>query len=333
MADAITRTLAGAGAGAIGVIGGSRLANEDAYAWVRLAKGVIGTDNFDAQLGDGLPAELVASLPRATIEETIGARTVVVLAGDLREELPVLHLRLRQAAANSGLRILDCSPVASGLSEVATGAPTERRGRSSSPRSSSTTRAVRASSSSSAAHRSPSRRTRSQPRRPCLPPLGRRPFPLGAAARQCPWRHRPRLCSWASSGTGVAGGRSRLVRRALGLGARRTRARHCRRCSRRPQSGELRTLVLLGADPLSDFPDRDLATRALEQVEFLVSVDTILNASSMLADVVLPAAGFAERGGTTTNIEGRVLALPPRWPRPAGPGRLGDRHRARRSAR
>jgi NADH-quinone oxidoreductase subunit G len=74
-------------------------------------------------------------------------------------------------------------------------------------------------------------------------------------------------------------------------------------------SGELSTLVLLGADPLSDFRDRDLARRALERVEFLVSVETTLNASSMLADVVLPAAGFAERGGTTTNIEGRVSRL------------------------
>jgi predicted molibdopterin-dependent oxidoreductase YjgC len=74
-------------------------------------------------------------------------------------------------------------------------------------------------------------------------------------------------------------------------------------------SGELNTLVLLGADPLSDFPDRDLATRALERVDFLVAVDTALNASSMLADVVLPAAGYAERGGTTTNLEGRVTRL------------------------
>ncbi len=74
-------------------------------------------------------------------------------------------------------------------------------------------------------------------------------------------------------------------------------------------SGELSTLVLLGADPLSDFPDRDLARRALERVGFLVAVDTTLNASSMLADVVLPAAGYAERGGTTTNIEGHVSRL------------------------
>src|ERR1019366_273456 len=58
-----------------------------------------------------------------------------------------------------------------------------------------------------------------------------------------------------------------------------------------------------------DFRDRDLARSALERVEFLVSVDTTLNASSMLADVVLPAAGYAERGGTTTNIEGRISRL------------------------
>ncbi len=61
--EALQLALAGPGAGAVGVIGGSRLANEDAYAWVRLAKGVIGTDNFDAQLGDGLPGELVAACP------------------------------------------------------------------------------------------------------------------------------------------------------------------------------------------------------------------------------------------------------------------------------
>ena len=53
------------GAGAIAVLGGARGTNEDAYAWARLAKGVLGTDNVDAQLGDGLPAEVVLGLPRA----------------------------------------------------------------------------------------------------------------------------------------------------------------------------------------------------------------------------------------------------------------------------
>ena len=57
------------GPGAVAVIGGARLTNESAYAWAKLAKGVIGTDSVDAQLGDGLPAELVLGLPRATIDE------------------------------------------------------------------------------------------------------------------------------------------------------------------------------------------------------------------------------------------------------------------------
>ena len=56
------------GPGSIGVVGGARLSNEDAYAWAKLAKGVLGTDNVDAQIGDGLPAEVVLGLPRATID-------------------------------------------------------------------------------------------------------------------------------------------------------------------------------------------------------------------------------------------------------------------------
>src|SRR5207248_1535395 len=44
---------------AVAVIGGARLPNEDAYAWAKLAKSVLVTDNVDCQLGDGLPAEVV----------------------------------------------------------------------------------------------------------------------------------------------------------------------------------------------------------------------------------------------------------------------------------
>ena len=83
---------------AIGVLGGARLPNEDAYAWAKLAKGVLGTDNVDAQLGDGLQAEVVLGLPRATIDDACSAPAVVLLAPDVKEELPVLYLRLRAAA-------------------------------------------------------------------------------------------------------------------------------------------------------------------------------------------------------------------------------------------
>src|SRR5581483_3565542 len=74
--------------------------------------------------------------------------------------------------------------------------------------------------------------------------------------------------------------------------------------------GRLQGLILLGADPLHDHPDRGLAKRALAGAGFILAVDTFLNDSvSDYADVVLPAAAYAERAGTTTNLEGRVARL------------------------
>jgi NADH-quinone oxidoreductase subunit G len=74
-------------------------------------------------------------------------------------------------------------------------------------------------------------------------------------------------------------------------------------------NGQIDTLVLLGADPLSDFPDRDLASRAMAGARTVIAVDTFLSASSAEADIVLAAAGYAEVSGTTTNLEGRVSLL------------------------
>jgi NADH-quinone oxidoreductase subunit G len=74
-------------------------------------------------------------------------------------------------------------------------------------------------------------------------------------------------------------------------------------------AGKIECLLLVGADPLSDFPDSDLARRALFGARRIISVDTHLSASSERADVVLPAAAFGEKSGTTTNIEGRVTTL------------------------
>jgi predicted molibdopterin-dependent oxidoreductase YjgC len=71
-------------------------------------------------------------------------------------------------------------------------------------------------------------------------------------------------------------------------------------------SGEVRALVMMGADPVADVPDSALATTALERAEFVVAIDMFATASTAHADVVLPALGFAEKEGTVTNLEGRV---------------------------
>ncbi len=104
---------------AIGFLGGARLANEDAYAWGKLAKAVIGTDSVDAQIADGLPADAVLGLPRATIDEMCSAKVVIVINANLREELPILFLRLRRAALDGGPRIVELAPEPTAISPVA----------------------------------------------------------------------------------------------------------------------------------------------------------------------------------------------------------------------
>ena len=47
-------------------------------------------------------------------------------------------------------------------------------------------------------------------------------------------------------------------------------------------AGAVTTLILLGADPLADFPDRDLAARALERAE-VIAVDTFPTGSTAAA--------------------------------------------------
>jgi NADH-quinone oxidoreductase subunit G len=73
--------------------------------------------------------------------------------------------------------------------------------------------------------------------------------------------------------------------------------------------GKVDTLILLGADPIADFPDRDIAERGLAGARTVIAVDQFLTESVKQADVILPAAGYAEVAGTTTNIEGRVSTL------------------------
>ncbi len=126
---AAAAAISAASPASIAVLGGSRLTNESQYAWARLAKGVIGTDHVDAQLGDGLPAQLIAGLPGATIDQVCAPGTTVLYLGpDPKEELPVLYLRLRHAAERDGVRIIELSPARSGLSPYTTASLNYRPG-------------------------------------------------------------------------------------------------------------------------------------------------------------------------------------------------------------
>ena len=88
--------------------------------------------------------------------------------------------------------------------------------------------------------------------------------------------------------------------------------------------GKLKALWLVNCDPTRDYPDKDLATKALENVEFLVYQGDRTCEAVHYASVVLPMAAPAEQDGTFTSCERRVQRMQ-RAIKPVGDAKPGWR--------
>jgi formate dehydrogenase major subunit len=71
-------------------------------------------------------------------------------------------------------------------------------------------------------------------------------------------------------------------------------------------SGEVKMLYVMGENPMVSDPDLNHIEKAIDRLDFLVVQDIFLNETAEKADVVLPAACFAEKEGTFTNTERRI---------------------------
>lgn len=71
-------------------------------------------------------------------------------------------------------------------------------------------------------------------------------------------------------------------------------------------SGGVKGMYIVGENPVLSFPNSSQVGEALGSLDFLVVQDMFLTETAALANVVLPAASFAEKEGTFTNFEGRV---------------------------
>jgi predicted molibdopterin-dependent oxidoreductase YjgC len=74
-------------------------------------------------------------------------------------------------------------------------------------------------------------------------------------------------------------------------------------------AGRVKGMVIMGENPMVSDPNLNHVEEALNSLDFLVVQDIFLTETAKLADVVLPAASFAEREGTFTNTERRVLLI------------------------
>jgi predicted molibdopterin-dependent oxidoreductase YjgC len=67
-------------------------------------------------------------------------------------------------------------------------------------------------------------------------------------------------------------------------------------------SGAIKTLYVVGENPVVSYPNRKKVEAALDAVEFLVVQDLFMTETASKADVVLPACSFAEKDGTFTSV-------------------------------
>ena len=107
----------------VALLTGGRLMDEDYYAMSKLARTVLRTNDLDHRRGGaGAPAaeRAVAANPMSVTYKDVERASAILVAGlDAEQEVPILHLRLRKAAAR-GARIWVLHPRRTRLHDLAT---------------------------------------------------------------------------------------------------------------------------------------------------------------------------------------------------------------------
>lgn len=371
--DAAARMVAAAvetlGPQSVAVIGGAHLTCEAQYAWAKLAKAVWGTDSTDAQIGDGLAAEVVLGLPRATVNQACAAGgTVILVAADPKEELGTLYLRLRPMAEAGDVTLLEITPTATGLSDVAARSlrvlpgdepvvvetlladdPIAHARASGTPedgklgitavsdiaalsqllREKAGDAAAETSADSGEGDSESSEATGGgRDRSPLTVIFGRRslaesPDVVASVAAQIaeaypharflPALRRGNVHGALEMGLapGLLPGRTPLEGdgnwyRSIWGSVPDEKGSDTASIIAKAAAGEIAVLVCLGADPVRDFPNKQLMAEALAVGTSIIAIDAFPNETANEASIVLPAAAFGEREGTHMNLEGRL---------------------------
>jgi formate dehydrogenase alpha subunit len=70
---------------------------------------------------------------------------------------------------------------------------------------------------------------------------------------------------------------------------------------------KIKALYVMGENPMISDPNLNHTKEAFEKLDFLVVQDIFMTETALMADIVLPAAAFAEKNGTTVSSDRRVL--------------------------
>jgi NADH-quinone oxidoreductase subunit G len=290
----------------VGVIAGGHLTTEDAFAVSRVAKKVLRTPDVDGRLqDDGAPYEMTVGVSSvagstATLNDLESARTILWTGPDPRETLPVLYLRLRKAVTQLGAKMIVVSPRRTSLDEIATHVVRCTPG--------GEAKALHELAAGAGA----AARDIGTPMVVCWGPgsPGRSEDGILSAALHLAEAHEAKVlvCPPHAGSQGLI---DMGVHPLLDAGYKRAESpgRGTRAILEAAANGEIDALLVVGADPIADFPDGDLARRAMERCPFSAVMELFATETAVRANVVLPSAAAPERDGTFTNLERRLQKL------------------------
>ncbi|SDS62129.1 NADH dehydrogenase subunit G [Nocardioides scoriae] len=309
-------------AGGVGVLTGGRLTAEDAYAYAKLARVALGTNDVDfrarthsAEEAEFLAAHVVSTGPHGdavTYADLETARAVLLVGLEPEDEAGTIFLRLRKAARSAvGARIWSVAPFTSrGLHKMSgTLIPT---------RPGDEARVIEGLAHDgtvaldSGAVILVGERLAAVPG--ALGAVSTLARTTGARIAWVPRRAGDRgalevgaLPTLLPGGRPVADAAARVdLAAAWGVDhLPETPGRDTDAILTALAAGELRGAVVGGVDP-ADLPDPELALAALDAAEFVVSLEVRESEVTRRADVVLPVAPPTDKSGTFVNWEGRV---------------------------
>ena len=315
------------GGGGVGVLPGGRLTLEDAYAYAKFARVVLGTNDIDSRARAHSPeeeeflAERVAGTDLdagVTYADLSAASAVLTIGLEPEEESPIIFLRLRKAAREAGLVVYDIAPFAtSGLTKlggVLLATP---------PGAETSVMGALADYTAGGPGAQAARALR-EPGAVLL--VGERlaeiPGALSAAAALAdatgaklgwvPRRAGERGAIEAGALPGLLPGGRRIanaadrveVAKAWRADVPATPGRDLSSILAAARDGALGALLVGGLDP-DDLADPVLAREALAATGFLISLELTASVVTDHAHVVLPVAAAPEKSGTYLNWEGR----------------------------
>ena len=309
---------------ATGVLVGGRVTLEDAYAYSKLARVALDTNDVDfrarphsAEEASFLAAHVAGSGLGVTYADVERASSVLLVALEPEDESPILFLRLRKGA-RKGLQVHAVAPFASrGLEKLAGTVLAAAPGTEAEVLDALRTKDSRVADAAAAVHGTGSLVLVGEGLATVPGALSAVVALVEASGARLAWVPR-RAGERGALGAGalpglLPGGRpvgdaAARVDLATAWGVDSlpsTPGRSTSEMLAAVHAGEVRALLVGGVDP-HDLPDPTAALAAIDAAPFVVSLEVRASAVTERADVVLPVAPPVEKAGSFVDWEGRV---------------------------